>query len=433
MPPPQWEPIPGVNVSQVPFRLDGWQYGEDKIFDLAQRVRAIAPHHHIYAGHGGKAFGLSIAQAIADGVFWVPPWRALSSIDEEAVPSRWTMVRSNAMDEDWVSPDSGAHESKLAYSQARMRELVEEMLPKCEAVVVQSFVSGVGLVIDLGWSELLHRNVLRVAIGIPSRQGDGYIYTSPTWDNEAAVGVFDAVTGEAIVNLNPHYFDVMRIVDKMVHRIIPRLIDWGITFGLQFEFVGSLTDPENDALVQVRPSPGDLRGAVPKEPTDGHQLLATTGKVNRPGEAKGKTIWVNGMNDRRPPKPLYSQIGDVGRSELYNDGGLNHEFEGNIVVWNYDALQRYGYSLWQVLGAWKVGAIAQIASRGLFLNSAHGTSIELWHRDPEEIEAFRRAKTAGPTFCIDQDVLRELVRACHTTPITLHVVSDGLVGQVYKL
>ena len=139
------------------------------------------------------------------------------------------------------------------------------------------------------------------------------------------------------------------------------------------------------------------------------------------------------MNDRRVPKPLYSQLGDLGEYEAYNDGGLNPEFEGRIVVWNYDALQRYGYSMWQVLAAWKVGAIAQIAGRALFINSAHGTHIPCWKRRPDEVAGYQRAKQGGPLLCINHEELRALVQKCDQTPITLHVVSDGLVGQVYQL
>ena len=159
------------------------------------------------------------------------------------------------------------------------------MLASCGGAVLQTRVShGVGVVVDLGWSELLQRNVLRVALGCPSQEGGGVVYTSPTWDNEAAVGLFDAETGEPIVDLQVRYYDVrQRIVDKMVHWIIPTLINCGITFGLQFEFVGSLRIDDDDALVQVRPSLAICVGSFLVLFTG--QLLSTTGKVNRPRSA----------------------------------------------------------------------------------------------------------------------------------------------------
>ncbi|MFA4845100.1 MAG: hypothetical protein WC654_00895, partial [Patescibacteria group bacterium] len=368
-------------VSEVQFKLDGWGYWEDRIEDLAARVRAKVSWIPIVTDRGGKAFGLSFAQALADGVFWVPPW--ISVLPGETHQEKWlrthpyVIVRSNAMNEDWEDSRAGLHESKGVYSFDHAQKFITELLAGCGGVVLQHRVDhGVGVVVDLGWSELLHRNVLRVAIGCPSQQGGGVVYTSPTWDHEAGIGVFDASTGEAIVDLKAHYFDVKRIVDKMVTMIVPRLMNWGITFGLQFEFVGNLHE-DNDALVQVRPSPGDLRGQFVNAPTEG-QLLVTTGKVNRPGEARGETIFVDGPNDRRRPRQLYTMLSHVGQRDIdgyeFSDDGLSPEFTGRIVVWNYDALQRYGASLSQVLGAWKVGAIAQVASRAVFINSAHGTS-----------------------------------------------------------
>ena len=102
-------------MSQVTFRLDGWKYGEDRIEDLAALVRAKVSYIPIVTDRGGKAFGLSLAQALSDGVFLVPPW--VSVVPDDASHEAWlrshsfVFVRSNAIDEDWEDRRAGLHES----------------------------------------------------------------------------------------------------------------------------------------------------------------------------------------------------------------------------------------------------------------------------------------------------------------------------------
>lgn len=436
------------------FDLNGWKYGVNSIEDLAEMVRPHAPDAKLVLDRGGKAFGLSLAQALGGDVFSIPRWFA--AMTASGLPSREQLekeffdgafIRSNAPDEDWVDPRAGLHESHYRSFRYRFDETVQEMITQCSGVVLQGMAYGVGVVIDLGWSELLSRNVLRVALGRPSQQGGGVVYTSPTWDNEAWVGIFDAHTGEAIIDLSASFVDLRRIIDRMVNVVVPRLMRWNIQFGLQFEFLAELNKTRDmlaqrissrqprDELLQVRPSPGALQGKV-KLPTPQGELLATTGKVNQPGSAQAEIVLIEGHNRRGPI--------DLSR-ELHLAGEHSTEYEeiepikpliaGKIVLWDDNgALERYGGSFYQVLGAWRLGAIAQLSGRAIFINSAHGTSLPTYRTDGRLRPVFDEARSSGLLVVIEQRDLWDLgLDFLRKNTPTLQIVSDGLVGQVYRL
>ncbi len=406
--------------------------------DLADQIRRRVPDVNLPTNQGGKVFGLSIADPLAKDAFRVPRWMPFTAQTDPCGSWIWTnsswMVRSNAADEDWVDPGAGAHTS-VARGPAYVAEAARELLGACGGVVLQGCSVGVGLVVDLGWSELLQRNVLRVAIGLPSRSGSGLSYTSPTWDNEALVGLFDAHTGEAIVDLDIHYFDVQAVVRPFVDVIVPRLIEWGIDFGLQFELIGSLTKGTAD-LVQVRPSPGSIQGQVVQAPSD-ETPLVTTGMVNMPGEVLAEVYMVLDGRGRNQEDPLEvaimtAQAADREQMDEYWDP-LKEALGGKIVFWPPGTLQKYGGSMKQAAGAWWLGAVAQISERAILTNSAHGMSSDSYLKSESSRAAFEEAKAGGPLLGIGRELSRLLRRECRgETPPVLHIVSDGLVGQVYR-
>ncbi|KKW33045.1 MAG: hypothetical protein UY76_C0010G0002 [Candidatus Uhrbacteria bacterium GW2011_GWA2_52_8d] len=360
------------------FDLNGWRYGESRIEDLAEQVRRHVPGATLPTHLGGKAFGLSLAQVLCGDVFTIPEWDAVTH--EQSLPGDFqdkhfqgAFVRSNAPGEDWGDPRAGLHESKYRSFAYGFQNVVDQLLVDCGGVVVQAHAYGVGVVIDLGWSELLNRNVLRVAIGGPSQQGGRTVYTSPTWDNEAAVGLFDAHTGEAIVDLQPHSFDLRRVVDKMVKSVVPRLMEWNIDFGLQFEFMAELNDMRDrmlarlgdryqphDNLVQVRPSPGALQGTA-ELPTPSGNLVVTTGKVNQPGSVVAELFLVGGPNVRdllETSRNLHI-AGEYG-TDFNELEPIKPLIAGKIILWDMGALERYGGSFflrggsrrWSARGHW---------------------------------------------------------------------------------
>ncbi|MBI4256695.1 hypothetical protein HY626_01405 [Candidatus Uhrbacteria bacterium] len=433
------------------FDLNGWRYGESSIQDLAAKVRRHVPGATLPTHLGGKAFGLSLAQVLCGDVFTIPEWNAATR--DHPLPEdlqdkhlQGAFVRSNAPDEDWGDPRAGVHESKYGSFAYGFQKVVDQLMADCDGVVVQAHAYGVGVVIDLGWSELLQRNILRVAIGGPSMEGGRKVYTSPTWDNEAAVGIFDAHTGEAIVDLQPHSFDLRRVIDKMVKEVVPRLIEWGIDFGLQFEFLAELNDMRDrmvarlgdryrprDELVQIRPSPGALQGTV-ELPTSMGTLLVTTGKVNQRGSVTAELFLVGGPNVRDPL--------ELSRN-LHITGEYGTDFDelepikpliaGKIALWDIGALERYGGSFYQVLGGWRLGAVAQLSSHAIFINSAHGTSLPTYRTDGLIRPVFEEARAAGLLVAIGRDALWDLRMSLRNNSVSLQILSDGLVGQVYRL
>lgn len=434
------------------FDLNGWKYGESRIEDLAEQVRRHVPGASLPTHLGGKAFGLSLARTLAGDAFTVPEW--FVGTPSHPLPSREELesrffsgafVRSNASDEDWVDSRAGLHESRYGSFAYGFDKVVDQLMAACGGVVVQAHAYGVGVVIDLGWSELLSRNVLRVAVGGPSFEGGQTVYTSPTWDNEAAVGLFDAHTGEAIVNLKSSFLDLRRIIEEMVQQIIPRLMEWGIGFGLQFEFLAELNDTRDrlmaslgdryrphDALVQIRPSPGALQGTVELSTPTG-TLLGMTGRVNQRGSVTAPVYFVGGINHRDP-------LESSDKLRIAGEYGIGHEeldpikplVAGKIVLWDSDALKRYGGSFYQVLGAWRLGAVAQISDRAVFINSAHRTSLPI--ASYEAIRpVFEEARSAGLLVTIGYETQLDLERVCCESSPTLQILSDGLVGQVYRL
>jgi len=417
--------------------VNGWRYGTSQIEDLADQIRERVSDENFPTDQGGKVFGLSIADPLAKDAFRVPRWMPFTAQTDPCGSWIWTnstwMVRSNAADEDWVGPGAGAHTS-MTRGPSYVAEAARELLGTCGGVVLQGKSDGVGLVVDFGWSELLQRNVLRVAIGMPSMSGSGLSYTSPTWDNEARVGLFDAHTGEAIVDLNTNYFDVQAVVRPFVDVIVPRLMEWRIKFGLQFELIGSLREGVAD-LVQVRPSPGSIQGQVVQAPS-GKEPLVTTGMVNMPGEVLAEVYMVlDGHGRNQDPLEVTIMTGQAGRrmptAEHWDP--LKEALCGKIVFWLPGALQKYSGSLFQAAGAWRLGAVAQISAWAILTNSAHGTSTNSYLKSELSRAAFEEARAGGPLLCIGRELTRLLRRECKgETPPVLHIVSDGLVGQVYR-
>jgi hypothetical protein len=91
---------------------------------------------------------------------------------------------------------------------------------------------------------------------------------------------------------------------------------------------------------------------------------------------------------------------------------------------------RYGASIYQVLGMGRLGATAQIATTALFLNSAHGTIAPFTGEDAEH---YREARQQGLLFSAGNSGVTELFHLHRVNPnMRVRIVSDGLVGQIYQ-
>jgi hypothetical protein len=316
--------------------------------------------------------------------------------------------------------------------------VVDRLISTAGGVVLQKPALGdLGLVVDLAWSELLARNVIRVAIGRPSHTGSGLKYTSATWDNEAFVGLFDAQTGEVIVDLQVGYFDVHRFVQTITKEVVPRLEHAGLNFGLQFEFMTmadfSNLQPQHINLLQIRPSPGAMQGECELPGSTGTHV-ATTGKVSGRGSVTAPVYFVGGYSHQDPLESFH-KLHIAGQQGTHFDElkAIKALIVGKIVLWGEGALARYGGSFYQVLGAWRLGAVAQLSGHAVFINSAHGGSLPTYRTDDLIRPVFEEARCAGVLMAIGSETVWDLKMSLREASMSLQVLSDGLVGQVYRL
>lgn len=431
---------------------NNWIYNPESVRSLIRRIAGVNPVaadlEFQWLRGGGKALGLRLCELLFSNTkLTIPQWFAVTPkshndqiLDTENLTYGWlefgAMVRSSTWDEDWVDSRSGVHRSTYA-ARMYLRKHMDEQIAACGSIVVQSKEWGCGLVIDIAWSELLQRDVIRIATGTSSMEGGRKMYTSATWDQEAPVGVFDAETGEILCPYT--YMDIDDVVQAMVHTVVPRLKQLGITFAVQFEMILDV-DSRRLSVVQIRPSPHLLSFKKDGMPTETlGELLATTGKVNGVGVISAEALLVitdhQGASIADRILPLDRQFHDLGELEMILDEDEIPEAKGRIVCWDPQALYRYGGSIWQAYGAWRTGAVAQLSERAIIINSAHGTSIDL--SDPrgsnKKIEAFTQAKTGGLLVAIQHEQMRTLRSAIRNDSLRLTIMSDGIVAQIYMI
>lgn len=475
--------------SEKSFELDAWTYENpgqlDQLIesmmghtDPAERAREKAA----LIEHGGKAIGLQYCMALAKLMpnrLEVPTSVALTpheirEITEaqdptlllresthlamepgsrahstRAIQSTYDsgyslFARSSALDEDWLSGDAGVHTSKT-FSSTRtdpLHDFAECNIP----VVVMPHIYGVGLVVDVGYSELFERVVVRVAVGRATHK----TLTSPTWDTESKVMVFDA-TGACLV---PHHelmnseqddYTFLRrngLIDGAFQRELVkalRQVQGHSTFGVQLELIGQRKTSAL-ALVQVRPTPSALRGASATVKSSEGSLQLTTARVSKPFDISSQMLICNEGSDA-----LHNacNIGVAIRMSRYHDTGQwsdpssiqdrapNHQ--GKILLWESPP-NKYSW-LDSLIGFAYLGVVGQLGTH-LFNNTVHGdVTDERFMRSHylPGIRALRNHKN-GCTLEIDKNDVRALCQIVHERPnARLRMVSDGLVGQVFLL
>lgn len=456
------------------FDVNGWHYSQEAVrriistlaFDGKESTDRADELEFAWENHGGKAFGLRLCDYLVQGtsldekidrrLLRVPSYMSVSWSNDYVLDELQTgietwlkslgtspslIVRSSNQDEDWVDPRAGLAVSKPIYDltgyqtnfnlATKVRGVLREHLDTKQQVVVQQLAEGYGCVIDIGYSELLGRTVFRLAIGNKSVQGSGYVYTSATWDTEARVYVYDALTAEPILPTGSHEFET--VVPELIRYLVPRLQSLYLTFGVQLEMIVNPYQPKVWNLVQLRPSPDMFRGQVPARPS-GEPLL-TTFRVNQPGEV---TAGISIVKDRstREDLQLRSVASQLGRDYIIHGHETDQEcypreraaIQEKVVIWQ-ESPDKYGGSIYQVLGMGKLGAVAQIAPRALFPNSGHGTYAPFTSKFKDHYQAARRQ---GLLFTVGSSGILQLCHMYRTNPdVRVRLVSDGLVGQVY--
>lgn len=307
------------------------------------------------------------------------------------------MARSSAPNEDWLDPRAGVEESKHLRGD-KIKAEIEAKLQDGAPLVVQNYVSGIGFVVDIGWSELLEQAVVRIAHGNISKTGSGDVYTSATWDTEARIGLYNT-DGESIVPL-PERSLFEDIAPNLAKILVGALKKLEIDFGVQLELVIHPDRPDSWQLVQIRPSPEAVRGMQTKPEIKG-ELLATTGKVSHVGQVEGEAMKF-----------------DL-RMITHRDA-----HQGKIATWNNKA------SIELIEGANHTGIAGHIGSH-LIPNSGHGTYRRIegyWKEELEKVRAQKRLMLG-----LDYRTNLRLIGRVARENLRLLLVSDGLVGQIYKI
>lgn len=425
------------------FALDGWHYDQ--------------PHQTDVLSDGGKAHGLRLCEQIAEGSarFYVPPWFGAGWKNDYVADElqgwirTWlaehrpwaVIVRSSGDEEDWFDGRSGTdHSNVIRPDEASIKRALRERIERGDLpVVVQSMEDGYGCVIDVGWSAILGKVVVRVAVGGVSQEGGGERYTSATWDNEARFGLYDANTGEAIIELADH--SLGPTMPEAVTELVTRLRAIGIDYGVQLEAVIHPRFPNRWNLVQLRPSPDVLRGTVAMPPCDGTLVMASC-RVSKPGVCEGETVVLGNRDDKhREVIHLAMEIARIEGGEFDRDLGIEKEeralVAGKIVLWLDSMVPKTAESVYRALGVARLGAAGQISVRPL-VNSSHGTSSSLARRGGGDLGAKASAAKAASIIVGTPKNHGTLFSAWPRdawprTPVRLRIVSDGLYGEVRQL
>ncbi len=342
------------------------------------------------------------------------------------------ILRSSEPGEDWFDPRSGVHQSSVLHPQ-KVQQIIEEQAQQIwfearQNQVLQDYVWGCGCVIDVGFSELLERPVIRVAKGNPNFIHGTHQFTSATWDHESFVAIYDAESGEHIAGSQLGFRNYESPFTELVQELIHMLACADFSFGLQLEVI---LDPLADFwhLVQIRPSPGVIRGMKTRPETIG-KLVSTTGKVNQVGDVSGPVMYAGdeaGRDHSVLGKDLYHAIGVIqsGRGEI------EPTLTGKILHWDFGVLLRYKYQpTVPILAAALMGAIGQTSRGHLFGNSAHESYRKY---DGKEKEWYERGFLSGMQLGRISDEFERMIRGNKGSEVNVRLVSDGLVGQVYQL
>jgi len=430
-------------MCDVPFDLNGWDYGQERSWLADDK--------------GGKAVGLALCERLAEGstFFRVPPWFAMNrenadTADETNLYIRdiwlarhkpWSVIiRSSGRNEDWHDGRSGLGESVVTLTYDFFIKLIlrERVAKNRLPVVVQSMADGYGCVVDVGWSWILGKPVVRFAIGNTTTIGGRERFTSATWDNEARFGLYDAETGEPIIPLED--VNLSPVIPQLVRELVASLRRAEIDYGVQLEAVVHPDFPECWHLVQLRPTPDAMRGTMGTLPRDGRLMMASC-RVSKPGICEGEAIVLSDRGNDLSVQDLAYEIAHMEgteRERRFDDEEERTMLSGKIILWDDQRFPKSEWTVYRTLGIARLGAVGQIAVRTI-VNSSHGTFLRLADVDPNLVRKATDAKTASLIFGTPKSYgcLRFIwprdAWPQPNAPIRLRIVSDGIYGEVYRI
>ncbi len=405
---------PVRTLSQLPAAL----IHTGSLITLAQELRAS----------GGKALGLRICDLLAQDSsrLRVPEWIAIepSEMDWSCASgsSAWLSsrltpikVRSSTRIEDWLDGRSGAQSSRTVKNLDRVWDHAGEVSGGMHPVVLQEYVEGIGLVVDLAYSRLLGRTIARISTGREQTLANGTRrFTSATNDCEGCHFVIDPLTGEFLTPCahNSLFTDTAKRlpVREIAQELYTRLCYVGINFGVQLEVIIHPDVPGTWHLVQVRPSPERVR------PGSAHVRANPDAFLTTPAVSRSFFCEATASLTDETVMDWLMLAATAGGDHALRERGTFHPSE--MLVWH-----RRGdpdWNAWMLEAAREAGARVQITRGVMLVNTSH-----------DEITLRTNAQeNACAIIAMPERDHDALVRALNKKPRVLRAVSDGLVGQL---
>lgn len=439
-------------ISEVKMRFDprGWTYGDrSQMYHLARSLTASheeadAMFTESFYG-GGKAFGLRVCACLAThasaagtpGAWRVPAWVSVPPEEQfrrafqpkETLPpfgDGTVVVRSSNVEEDWLSGDSGREESTLCAADA-LAERFQHTHRRLQPVVVQRHADGIGIVLDLVWSRVLDRAVARVATGREHLFAGRRSFTSATWDPEGLIELRDGQNGDELVPAH-HGPLIGRTVRSLPLRDLAReaihaATSLGIGFGLQFEIVIHPDELDVRHLVQVRPTPNLVRPRAELRPVR-TPMLATTPMVGGSFDLDAELVGIT----RQDHAWLLRSFSD---DQATITAETRERFAGKIGLWEEPPVDSYWLALAGILAS-RLAMPAQIANGAIYINSTHvrTTRPGILARDPQREASWLATVRRSAILGILPESFEILKKLAHHSRTRLHLVSDGVVGQI---
>lgn len=415
------------------FSANAWEYDvRNPLRTLSQLPAELIFRQRValmrkLRAEGGKALGLRVCEQLVAGSshLHVPPWLALTPDDillEKVELESWARehgvrrfkVRSSARSEDWLSGNSGEQQSRTVQDPARIYAHAREISRLRDPVIVQSFVEGIGVVVDIAHSPILGQTIVRVSTGREQRLPRGErLFTSATNDHEGRHEVIDPQTGQALTERvigtlfegSCLHLDLPALAQELWNRVLAH----GINFGIQLELVIHPDTPEIWWLVQIRPSPNQIRYSnLSLSPLPG--ALVTTPAINRSfavtqmAETTTRTIakWV-----------LTAAVAGVDEAK----GSWGEFLPKGILVWARDPAQNFGQLMYEA--AHRAGAILQVTRCVTAINTTHG-----------QILLSPGYPTQASFIALPDRTHAMVVERLKAQPQRMSAISDGLVGQL---
>ncbi|TAL50652.1 hypothetical protein EPN81_02210 [Patescibacteria group bacterium] len=384
--------------------------------------------------HGGKTLGLRVCERVAESSphLHIPPWTTLPagfhlSTDSIEKFQDWIKgrngpfkVRSSSRTEDWLSGVSGALQSRTVYDPQRVLNHAQEVSQLRDPVVVQKFVDGIGLVVDIAYSQIMRQPIVRISTGRELKLSSGNrFFSSSTWDHEGRHEVLDPLNGEPLLErCTGELFDGSCLgfpLSDLACELWQRIQDLGITFGVQLELVIHPDTPQEWSLVQIRPSPNRVRAdGLTFSRTD--SAIVTTPAVSRSFclQAEAKTTTEDDI------KWLFlAAIGGVDEAI----SRFNRTYAApQILVWSEPMQADFNIHLLDI--AFRTGARIQVTEGVITISTSHATIRNIAPSDQASLMSI-----AG-IIAVPKKVHMNLLKLLHQEPRTLLAQSDGLVGQL---